>query len=105
MKDVNAIYGIGAFRDKDFDELMKEKKIEPKFDEDKFWTEDPVEEKVEFDNKKDKSWGEIQVPKEDLSNIKEYSFSAYVKFSMADPFRQGLNIPRGAWRGILGITE
>lgn len=50
-------------------------------------------------------WEAYEVPEEELPNIKEYSFSAYVKFSMTNPYRMGINIPKTTWRGIMGITE
>nr|AWX67867.1 carboxy-terminal crystallin fold protein [Philasterides dicentrarchi] len=105
MKNVNVIYGPGAFRDKDFDKLQGEELIQPEFDNDNFWKKEPVEVKSDFQNNKDKSWTTIDVPQSELANIKEYSFSAYVRFSMSDPRRQGVGIPRSNWRGIMGITE
>jgi len=103
MKDWFLSFGPGSYRETNFKELYEATQL--KFG--AFDLEEPKEPKPEMH---ESAWNSpmiktIEVPKEELATIIDYSFSMWVRFSFSHPTNINWGVMRGNWLGIASITE
>lgn len=96
-------FGKGTYRESNFKELYEidEAKIVPPV------LKEPEEPAPEYkeSNAEGPMISTFEVPRDDLSKVKEYSFSMWIRFSYTYPTFMNIGHIRGNWLGIAGVTE
>lgn len=94
--------GPGAYKTNNFEELFDAGADIASSDVSKEWLEPAELTEIGHDSKLYKA---VEIPQDKLKEVRSYSFSFWHRFSYYDPKRMNIDVFRGNYLGVAGITE